>query len=180
MRRTYPERLYSAMYRELRVQRTSDLPEEKKIETLFGICVRYEETLKSWLKSTTFLFAAEEIHFFKYTWPKFGCEIHYFKKVYQAQLFKPASKKECRMFYEYELDKIDKFFSCHASFYSYFKSARSDLDDYYFSGHPVITADPDNLHFPGLSFYEIAAIIMGLEKYKHYVQAALKELIALT
>jgi RteC protein len=176
MMQTYPERLYAAMLRELILLRANDLPEEKKVEVQFSICVRYEETLQNWLRSTSFLSPAEEIYFFKNAWPKFGCEIHYYKKIYQSLLFKPASKKECWMFYEYELDKIERFFSGHARFYSYLKSARSDLDDYYFLRHVVNNPDPDINRFPYLDYHEIAAAIMGLEKYKLYVRAALKEL----
>lgn len=42
----------------------------------------------------------EEIYFFKFLKPKFTGELQYYKKLYQAILFKPTEKNELIRFYK--------------------------------------------------------------------------------
>jgi hypothetical protein len=162
----YPEQLYKELSCELvRIEHRTD-PEEKMLESLFSTSILYEQRLIQCLKHFQFFNQEEEICFFKQLRPKFGCLIHYYKKRYQAVLFRPGEPKRHTLFYEYELDKTEKFFMEHLEFYQYIKRMETDLDWKYFS-RPWVEKNRMDL---------LLGEILGLEKYKAYIGGLLEKL----
>ena len=162
----YPEQLYSDLLQELANIKELPLSEEKIIEDQFALCIQYKQKLLDWQKENHFGDETEEIYFFKFIQPKFTGLIHFYKKRYQAILFLPPESALQIPFYEYELDKTEKFFLDNAAAYQYFKSMSTDRDREYFLPESAEDLEPSTL--PGE--------IIGHEKYKEFLREKLLQL----
>jgi hypothetical protein len=170
----YPDQLYQELLCELKRIKEQGYPEDSELEESFGACMRYENKLREWVSGCLFDTKEDEINFFKSTRPKFSCQIQYYKKRYQAILFRPSSLTKIVPFFEYEIDKADKFFSDNAGFYQYYKSGQTFNDEVYFLRYCEEDADPDDPCRSETGYDLLLADIQGLEMYKDYVQQQLE------
>ena len=172
----YPEQLYNELLCEMQRIQNLQLAEDKELESCFGACMFYEQKLLTWLSVFHFEKEEDEIYFFKILRPRFTSHIEYYKKLYQCILFKPAGKKEQRRFFEYEIDKADRFFIENAGFYRYYKNGQTANDRAYFLRSLDEESSPGVPSCSDTGYDLLLAVIQGLERYKEFVQHQLEQL----
>ncbi len=173
----HPDKVYKDMMEDIHQLHAKEGPDEKIIlETAFGICVYASDQLRKWIMEYKFASVAEEINFFKLMKPKITSRMEYYKKRYQAALFLPEKKPDQLRFWEYELDKIERFFSDNAAFYTYCKSQSQELDHFYFLRDCPIGAAGDHPCHWETGYDELLGMIGGLERYKRFVQTTLENI----
>jgi hypothetical protein len=172
----YPEQLYRELQDELQRIRNSSLPEDTELEACFGSYMRHAGMLCAWVSMFRFENEEDEICFFKEIKPRFTSGIEFYKKMYQAFLFRPAGNKEQVPFYEYEIDKIDKFLTDNAGFYQYYKNGLTTHDDNFFIRKCLEGTSPKKPCLTETTHDVLLATIQGLEKYKDFVQLELEKL----
>jgi hypothetical protein len=167
---SYPEKLYNEMLGELLQVSLGEMAEEKKIETCFGICMRYLQWLEKWVKNNPFASELEEINFFKRTKPLFTGRVEFYKKRYNALIFCPGTFDHPADFWRYELRKLEDFFSDHTTFYTYYKSSRMEWDRGLFLRTSSGTSD--------IECDRLLGELNGAEQYRIFVQQQLERLSA--
>ena len=121
--------------------------------TLCRLCVDYLQEVLGELKAfiITYRFASpeEEIHFFKAQKPHLVSKIIYYNTVYQTELRFPSGSIEVQKAYlRSEIDRISTFFQKNLSFYQYYRTKATYLDNKYFlRGKPDIQILVDNFHY---------------------------------
>ena len=168
-----PEQLLHEMSCGLKQLKQENLAEEKFIEASFTVCMDTERQLNNWLRTYTFETRKDEIIFFKKIKPQLTVEMEYLKKIYHAALFKPSDQKDASNFYEYEIDKVDTFFTNNIQYYKYYTENGNDMDELYFlrdcsKNSPV--EDPCHIE---TGYDLIFAEIIALERYKKFLRAKL-------
>lgn len=164
----FPEALYENLLGKLLALSRQSITEEKELEAAFGICIDYMKRINGWLKEFQFRSEADEISFFKSVRPRFGGLIEYYKKRYHALLFRPRSRNDLIEFWDYEITKLDKFFSDNKTLYTYFQNGATDKDRLLFlrNGDKTIESEIDTL----------LALFIGAERYRLFVLNELEEL----
>lgn len=121
--------------------------------TLCRLCVDYLQEVLGELKAfiITYRFASpeEEIHFFKAQKPHLVSKIIYYNTVYQTELRFPSGSIEVQKAYlRSEIDRISTFFQKNLSFYQYYRTKATYLDNKYFlRGKPDIQILVDNFYY---------------------------------
>ena len=118
--------------------------------TLCRLCVDYLQEVLGELKAfiITYRFASpeEEIHFFKAQKPHLVSKIIYYNTVYQTELRFPSGSIEVQKAYlRSEIDRISTFFQKNLSFYQYYRTKATYLDNK--RGKPDIQILVDNFHY---------------------------------
>jgi hypothetical protein len=166
----YPEQLYQKLLSELERIQNLQLPEDKTLEQCFVVCTFQEDKLVRWVSPFIFEKQEDEIKFFKTIRPKFSSHIHYLKCRYKAALFQPRDLKERSKFFEYELDKAEKFFTENAGFYQYYKSGQTNNDRIYFIRTCIDDAGPSHPCRSETGYDLLIGSFLGLEMYKEYMR----------
>ena len=172
----FPEIIYNELLCKLEEIKALELPEDKEIEESFRECISQEKKITEWLSIFKFDTEADEIYFFKHILPKISRLIPYYKKRYQEVMFKPPDIIRQLSFFEYELDKVEKFFSDNAAFYQYYKSELSIDDRIYFLHCFWKATTPEDPNQSWTDYDLLLANIQGYEMYKSYLQQQLKQL----
>jgi hypothetical protein len=172
----YPEQLYHELRCELQSIQDLHLTEEKEAEACFGACMLYEQKLAKWVSAFDFEKEEDEIYFFKILRPGFTSQIEYYKKLYQSILFKPSCKKEQSRFFEYEIDKADRFFIENAGFYQYYKNGQTSNNSVYFLRSCHQENSPGNPCRSETGYDLLLAAMQGLERYKDFAQRQIDQL----
>lgn len=131
---------------ELKLQ---DYDEIEFAEKAIKISVLTLEKLKTHFLKYKFADTAEEIIFFKSLKPKFVSRLIYYNSIYNILTNKPTgSTKECRKYFESELEKLKVFFNHNLDFYHYHRTSNSLLDKKYFvRGKHDIRLTLDSFYF---------------------------------
>ena len=121
--------------------------------TLCRQCVDYLQEalgeLKAFVVAYRFASPEEEIHFFKAQKPHLVSKIIYYNTVYQTELRFPSGSVEVQKAYlRSEIERISAFFQKNLSFYQYYRTKATYLDNKYFlRGKPDIQILVDNFHY---------------------------------
>lgn len=154
----------------------------EQVECCYQVCSKSWGKIKAIAIHYTFKSLTEEIEFYKLLKPSFTSEIEYYGLVYHAELFKPAGAENLLEFFIREERRLKKFIDENKSFYSYYKSGRTDKDEEYFT-----RADEDLINFSHTRVYDIydsvvsrydhiVTAIISLEKYNAYVRMEMEKI----
>lgn len=161
---------YLLMEQELILAKSKQNDLVKQIEQCYGIADKYWIYVKKEMKNYRFKDKKEEILFFKGIKPKFLAEKEYYSLLYHASLFAPLGNAPEEMeFWIRESGRFDKFIKENESFYLYLKSGCTDKDEVLFLGDELGAEGPTTV-----SYAQLVASIMALEKYNAYVLTKLE------
>jgi hypothetical protein len=106
----------------------------KTAEIAIVICRDHLHTLKATVIDHRFENVEEEIYFFKHIKPLFYSELIYYVEVYSFHCDRPTGSDEVQREYILnELASITHFYDKNHSFYHYYRSESTYLDDKYFT-----------------------------------------------
>jgi len=158
------------------------LPTEKEqIECAFRACEMTWQKLQTLLHDHRFGSESEEAWFFRNIKPRFTGLLEYYAMVYKAALFVPdEGGEETYRFWQNELHLANKFFSDHESFYRYYKTGVTEMDNIYF-----VRANGDPTIFPSSRIYSmdprattthdhLVASFIARERYISYIEQRLE------
>jgi hypothetical protein len=100
----------------------------KQLEICVQICTVYLSRLFSLIPETYFFETKNEIDFFKNWKPKFASELEYYKRLYHVALF----GHEDRIYFERELNRMEKILIEHAAFANYYDNGNQQNDHTWF------------------------------------------------
>ena len=143
-------------------------------------CRKAMQKLREHIQSASFETTDEEVYFFKTIKPRFHAHLIYYLKIYNIEINRPTGSKIVQNEYlEKEFYKLRLFFESHTSFYHYYRSGETYLDEQYFTREKsnthsgiqflYIDADPS---FSTLYDYQVAKI-MANEMLSDYLNSAL-------
>lgn len=105
--------------------------------------------LKQYVLSYKFKDKPEEIEFFKELKPQILCHLIYYNSLYNIELKCPnGSEDAIKQYYDSELNQLTDFFDSNLSFYQYYRTNATYLDEKYFlRGKPDIHLIIDSSFF---------------------------------
>lgn len=105
--------------------------------------------LKSFILKYNFRNNSEEIFFFKQLKPQISSKLIYYNSIYNIELKRPTGSDDVQtQYYVTELDFLTTFFNQNLTFYQYYRTNATYLDDKYFlRGKPDIHLIIDNSFF---------------------------------
>jgi hypothetical protein len=113
--------------------REKQLPADKRLSTALQLIRNFLKQLYEQVKLHPFKDQSEEILFFKTIKPIFLSAKIFEQERYNIDQSKPVGTWEKQLlFYEKELDVIQRFFTHHAYLYKYYRSGLTELDNLYF------------------------------------------------
>ena len=157
--------------------------EKEQIECCFQACEKAWNEQQKFLQHYHFSNDKAEIWFLKTVNPALTGMLEYYALVYKANLFVPEEDPgEIINFWQKELRYTRKFFREHETFYNYFKSGSTEMDELYF-----VRANNDPTFVPPQRTYNLdpqssttydhlLAGILAREKYEHYVEGRISAL----
>jgi len=178
------EKLFSELQAALQDCRLESPDPLKIIECCFIKSDQYWSRIKTAVACHRFSSAAEEIYFFKHLKPSFTSQVEYYNLLYHVEIFKPVSTDELRSFWLREQHRLRDFIREHETFYQYYKSGGTQLDEQYFTranSHPERLPDAkvyDRDTNATTGYDHIITSILALEKFTEYVEEKLASLPA--
>ncbi|WEK37937.1 MAG: RteC domain-containing protein [Candidatus Pseudobacter hemicellulosilyticus] len=168
--------LYQNMITEMEQCSQRFTTEKEQIEFCFQTCERNWFQLQQCLTQLQFSNDTEEIWFFKVLKPRFTALLEYYTLVYKAHLFLPdTDPAEVNNFWQKELRFAEKFFHDNSSFYQYYKSGDTELDELYFVRANNDPTQPShrsyNINPQATTTHDpLLAALIARERYVHYVR----------
>lgn len=130
---SFSNKLYIHLLSELRGKKSLGLNEAEHIEACFEVSLKYWNELRQWVRNYTFISTDEEILFFKHIKPHFTSKIEFYMLCYQSKLFRPQNtNEEIGRFWKRELEKMQKHYSDHQTFYTYYHDGETSNDQDWF------------------------------------------------
>ncbi len=163
--------LYESMLREIETCKKSGSDHRTEIECCFNIGLKYWSEIQMGVEAVQFDSTRDEIEYYKTVKPLFKSQMEYFNLVYQAELLRPKERSELKEFWLKEHQRLDKFVQSNRSFYEYYKSGASHMDEAYFLSMTYI----DSKGGPILHD-DLVANILALERYMTYISEKLSGL----
>ena len=147
------------------------------------VCRKTMQQMRSHIQTHHFDSREEEIDFFKIIKPRFQSQFIFHLKVYNIEINRPTGSKA--MIQEYLLNefyKLKLFFDSHTSFYHYYRSGETFMDEQYFTRGKsntrnaiqflYVDADPN---FSTICDYQVARILAN-EMLSDYLNKSLARL----
>lgn len=180
--RTFAERFYSALENQLNeVTINGDsLAEQYKSSIL--LCKKAMAKLKNYISSYSFESVEDEIHFFKVIKPQFYSKYIYFINVYNFIMQKPTGSDDfVKDYINYELTDLKRFFDHNHSFYQYYRSGSTLMDQVYFTRggfdvHVELEDFEEDELYSTSHDYKLSKIIAN-EKYQDFLNLELQKLV---
>lgn len=154
----------------------------KQTELCYQLCNSTWDEIRSIVGTYSFSSIESEIEFYKHIKPLFTSEIEYYRLVYHSLLFRPEATIALIPFWKRELQRLDRFIEECGSFYQYYKSGATELDQTYFT-----RLDEDEIDFSQVRVFDISygiisskdhfvSLILALEKYSGYVNQEVQKI----
>ncbi|RYY72260.1 MAG: tetracycline regulation of excision, RteC [Chitinophagaceae bacterium] len=180
--RTFAERFYSALENQLNeVAINGDsLAEQYKSSIL--LCKKAMAKLKNYISSYSFESVEDEVHFFKVIKPQFYSKYIYFINVYNFIMQKPTGSDDfVKDYINYELTDLKRFFDHNHSFYQYYRSGSTLMDEVYFTRggfdvHVELEDFEEDELYSTSHDYKLSKIIAN-EKYQDFLNLELQKLV---
>jgi hypothetical protein len=180
--RTFAERFYGALENQLNeVAINGDsLAEQYKSSIL--LCKKAMTKLKNYISSYSFESVEDEIHFFKVIKPQFYSKYIYFINVYNFIMQKPTGSDDfVKDYINYELTDLKRFFEHNHSFYQYYRSGSTLMDQVYFTRggfdvHVELEDFEEDELYSTSHDYKLSKIIAN-EKYQDFLNLELQKLV---
>lgn len=121
----------------------------RRIEAIIPVVMQSLSELKEYVLKIGFSDENEEIHFFKYQKPIIVAKLIYYNVVYKIEAKKPHGRKEVlENYYNSKLSDLKTYFDENMSFYSYYRTESTYLDETYFlRGRHNIKLGLDTFYF---------------------------------
>jgi hypothetical protein len=105
----------------------------KRIEAIISIITQCLSEVKEYVLKSGFNSIEKEIHFFKHQKPVIVAKLVYYNTVYKIEAKRPYGGKEVvESYLKEELSRLKSFFDKNMSFYSYYRTESTYLDQIYF------------------------------------------------
>ncbi len=105
----------------------------QRIEAIISIITQCLSEVKEYVVKAGFNNVEEEIHFFKHQKPVIVAKLVYYNTVYKIEAKRPYGGKEVvESYLKEELSRLKSFFDKNMSFYSYYRTESTYLDQIYF------------------------------------------------
>ncbi|WCT14342.1 RteC domain-containing protein [Mucilaginibacter jinjuensis] len=176
----FAERIYNALENELNeISLNGDsLTEHYKSSILR--CKKAMAKLKKYISTYSFENIDDEIHFFKVIKPQFYSKYIYFINVYNFMMQKPTGGEEIvKEYITYELADLKRFFDHNHSFYQYYRSGSTQMDEVYFTRggfdvHVELEDFEEDEMYSTSHDYKLSKIIAN-EKYQDFLNLELQK-----
>lgn len=127
------EKLFRQLEEKLKVYALDEDNLLRRAELSLLECETAIKELKKFILKYRFKNVGEEIKFFKEVKPLFFSKLIFFVKVFNIETKKPTgSDRAQKRYYEYELDRLQKYFDNNLEFYQYYRMQSTFLDEKYF------------------------------------------------
>lgn len=168
---------YEKMQHEIRQCRKKEHDVENDIQCCFDVASSYRVELLNMVTDYEFESESEEIFFFKQIKPLFTAEVEYYSFRYHAELFSNTVEDndpmEIELFYQRQLQRMDRFSRENFQFYDYVSEGRSDKDSCWFTRCNAGDI-PENERRNSSSHDKLMGTYIALKKYIAFVNLELK------
>lgn len=178
--RTFAERFYSALENQLNEVSINGESLADQYKTSIMLCKKAMAKLKNYISSYSFENIEEEIHFFKVVKPQFYSKYIFYINVYNFIMQKPTGGDEIvKEYITYELTDLKRFFDHNHSFYQYYRSGSSQMDEIYFTRggfdvHVELEDFEEDELYSTSHDYKLSKIIAN-EKYQDFLNLELQK-----
>lgn len=105
----------------------------RKAEEITSLLKNAFNRLRFFIHEYKFKDESEEILFFKEIKPNLFCDLIYYQKMYNLEIHRPTGGyAELKAYFEKELARISDFFDKNKTFYRYYRSNETSMDNQYF------------------------------------------------
>jgi len=176
--RKFAERLNSALENQLNEVSSNGETLAKRYRASIMLSKKAMAKLKNYIHSYSFENTEDEIHFFKKVKPQFYNRYIYFINVYNLIMQKPLGGDEIlKEYINIELTDLKRFFDHNQSFYQYYRSGSTQMDEVYFTRggfdvHVELDDFEDDEIYSTSHDYKLSKIIAN-EKYQDYLNLEL-------
>jgi hypothetical protein len=180
--RTFAERFYSALENQLNEVSINGDSLADQYKTSIMLCKKAMAKLKNYISSYAFENKEDEIYFFKVLKPQFYSKYIFFINVYNFIMQKPTGGDEIvKEYINYELTDLKRFFAHNHSFYQYYRSGSTQMDEIYFTRggfdvHVELEDFEEDEVYSTSHDYKLSKIIAN-EKYQDFLNLELQKLI---
>jgi hypothetical protein len=178
--KTFAERLYTALENQLNEVSVNDDSLADQYKSSIMLCKKAMAKLKNHISSYSFESIEEEIHFFKAVKPQFYSKYIYFINVYNFIMQKPTGGDDIvKEYLTYELTDLKRFFDHNHSFYLYYRSGSTQMDELYFTRggfdvHVELEYFEEDELYSTSHDYKLSKIIAN-EKYQDFLNLELQK-----
>lgn len=163
--------LYEKMLEEIRFCKHKGLDPQDELQICFEIATNYKIKLLEYACNRKFKMIEDEIIFFKKVKPSFNAEIEYFSFCYHVLLFEiaepPHSPYELKVFYQRQLQRLEKFKKEHLQFYEYMTANGTAMDLEWFTCQAGNATES--------SHDKLAGTYLALVRYKEWIELKLQD-----
>ncbi|QQL50164.1 RteC domain-containing protein [Mucilaginibacter ginkgonis] len=180
--RTYTERFFSALENQLNELSLNGEPIADQYRMSILICKKAMAKLKNYISTYSFKNNEDEIYFFKVVKPQFYSKYIYFVSVYKFIMQMPPGGEDILKDYvSSELADIKRFFDHNQTFYQYYRSGASQMDEIYFTrGGFAVQVDLEDFEedekYSTSHDFKLSKIIAN-EKYQDYLNQEMQKLV---
>lgn len=180
--RTFAERFYSALENQLNEVSINEESLVEQYRTSILLCKKAMAKLKNYISSYSFESIEEEIHFFKVVKPQFYSKYIFYINVYNFIMQKPTGGDDIvKEYITYELTDLKRFFDHNHSFYQYYRSGSSQMDEIYFTRggfdvHVELEDFEEDELYSTSHDYKLSKVIAN-EKYQDFLNLELQKIL---
>lgn len=179
--KNFAERIYTAMDNQLNEITLNGGTQTAQLKDSIKVAKKAMAKLKNYISSYAFENTEEEIEFFKITKPLFYSKYIYFINVYNFMMQKPPGGDDVlRTYINHELTDLKRFFDHNHSFYQYYRSGSTQMDEIYFTRggfdvHVELEDFEEDELYSTSHDYKLSKIIAN-EKFQDYLILELERL----
>lgn len=173
-------RLLEALEHELYALSLEQVSECERLKAAIKLCKKAMNILKKYISSFFFDSLDNEIYFFKQVKPLFYSKYIYYINVYNFYIKMPTGSKDTLKHYiASEIEDLKRFFDHNQSFYQYYRTGSSCLDNIYFTrGSSDLYGDLEDFQgdemFSTACDYKLSKIIANERFQEYLLQQSLK------
>lgn len=172
--KTITERFYDALENQLAEITLTGEPLAEQYRASIKVCKKAMTKIKNYVSSYAFESIAEEVHFFKEVKPQFYSKYIYYINVYNFLTQKPTGSETIQYDYiQMHLAELKTFFDHNRSFYSYYRSGMTQMDESYytrggFDVHAELEDFEEDEQYSTSHDYKLSKLIAN-EKFQDYL-----------
>lgn len=178
--RTFAERFYAALENQLNEVCLNGESMADQYKASILLCKKAMAKLKTYISNYSFENKEEEIYFFKVLKPQFYSKYIYFINVYKFIMQTPPGGEDIlKEYINFELADIKRFFDHNQSFYQYYRSGSTQMDELYFTRggfdvHVDLEEFEEDEQYSTSHDYKLSKIIAN-EKYQEFLNLELQK-----
>lgn len=179
--KTFDERYLAALEKDLYELTKKTVNPTEQYRAAIALCKKAMQKLRSAALGYAFENTTEEIKFFKEIKPQFYSRFIYYVNLYNFTVQRPLGSDDSQEAYiRMHLDAINSFFDRNRSFYTYYRSGMTQLDEMYFtrSGfdvHAELEDFEEDQQYATSHDYKLSKLLAN-EKFQEFLQLELTKL----